>query len=187
MIGTHTARLVHTSDLDWETRGAARQLVFKGFDGNVSEDDWEHCLGGMHALVWYHGALIAHAAVVQRRLLHGDRVLRTGYVEGVVVDNDWRRYGLGKALMDAVEQVLRGAYELGALSVGHEVAPFYIARGWAPWTGPTQAMTANGIAARGSGAGFPQAGDDGVHVLPISVELDVNSPLTCDWRNGALW
>jgi aminoglycoside 2'-N-acetyltransferase I len=55
------------------------------FKGEFSEDDWDHALGGMHALVHYHGALIAHAAVVQRRLISRGTPLRAGYLEGVAV------------------------------------------------------------------------------------------------------
>jgi aminoglycoside 2'-N-acetyltransferase I len=107
--GVHTARLVHTADLDNETRDDARQMVIEAFAGEFSDADWEHTLGGMHALICHHGALIAHAAVVQRRLLYRDTALRCGYVEGVAVREDWREQGLARALMDAVEQVLRGA------------------------------------------------------------------------------
>ena len=55
------------------------------FEGEFTEQDWEHALGGIHALVWDGDALVGHAAVVQRRLLHGGRALRAGYVEGVGV------------------------------------------------------------------------------------------------------
>ena len=48
----------------------------------------------MHALIFDHGALIAHAAVVQRRLLYRETALRCGYVEGVAVREDWRGQGL---------------------------------------------------------------------------------------------
>ena len=72
----HTARLVHTSDLDDETREDARRMVIDAFaDGEVdfTDADWEHALGGMHALICHRGALIAHGAVVQRRLIHRRR------------------------------------------------------------------------------------------------------------------
>ena len=86
-----TARLVHTADLDNETRDDARRMVIDAFAAASSSDaDWEHALGGMHALICHHGALIAHAAVVQRRLLYRDSALRCGYVEGVAVREDWR-------------------------------------------------------------------------------------------------
>ena len=116
-------------------------MVFEAFDGMFSEADWEHALGGMHALICQHGALIAHASVVQRRLIYRDTALRCGYVEAVAVREDWRGQGLGTAVMDAVEQVLRGAYQLGALSSGDDPArQMYLSRGWlgagAAWPTP---------------------------------------------------
>ena len=89
----HTARLVHTADLDNETREDARRMVIDAFGGEFTDADWEHALGGMHAMICHHGALIAHAAVVQRRLLYRDTALRCGYVEGVAVREDWRGQG----------------------------------------------------------------------------------------------
>lgn len=41
-------------------------MVTGAFAGDFTETDWEHTLGGMHALIWHHGAIIAHAAVIQR-------------------------------------------------------------------------------------------------------------------------
>ena len=89
--------------------------------------------------------LIAHASVVQRRLLYDGRALRTGYVEGVAVRPDQRRRGFGAAVMDGVEQVIRGAYDLGALGATDEGAALYTARGWQRWEGPTSALTPDGI------------------------------------------
>ena len=94
--GVHTARLIHTADLDNETREDARRMVIDAFGGEFTDADWEHALGGMHALICHHGALIAHAAVVQRRLLYRDSALRCGYVEGVAVREDWRGQGLAQ-------------------------------------------------------------------------------------------
>ena len=120
-------------------------MVIDAFRGEFTDVDWEHALGGMHALIFDHGALIAHAAVVQRRLLYRDTALRCGYVEAVAVREDWRGQGLAGAVMDAVEQVLRGAYQLGALSVSEQAGPIYMARGWLPWQGPTSVLAPAGL------------------------------------------
>jgi aminoglycoside 2'-N-acetyltransferase I len=176
----HTARLIHTADLDNETREDARRMVIEAFGGDFTEADWEHSLGGMHAMISQHGALIAHAAVVQRRLLYRNSALRCGYVEGVAVREDWRGQGLAHALMDAVEQVLRGGYQLGALSSSEAGRNMYTARGWLPWRGPTSVLSPTGIR--------PTPDDDGtVYVLPVSVELDTSDAITCDWRDGDVW
>jgi hypothetical protein len=101
-------------------------------------------LGGVHALVWDDAEFIGHASVVQRRLLHSGRALRAGYVEAVGVRADPRRRGHAAALMDAVERVARGGYDLGALASSHSAVDFYAARGWRRWQGPKSALTPAG-------------------------------------------
>jgi aminoglycoside 2'-N-acetyltransferase I len=171
--GIYTARLVHTADLDNETREDARRMVIEAFAGEFSDADWEHALGGMHALISQHGALIAHAAVVQRRLLYR-----------VAVREDWRGQGLAHALMDSAEQVLRGAYQLGALSVSEAGRHMYTSRGWLAWRGPTSVLAPAGVTRTPDD-------DNGLFVLPVGLpndlELDTTAEITCDWRGGDVW
>lgn len=176
----HTARLIHTADLDNETREGARDMVVEAFDGDFSDADWEHALGGMHALIWRHGLLIAHAAVVQRRLLHNGTALRCGYVEAVAVREDWRGQGLGSAVLDAVEQVIRGAYQLGALSSSAPAQEMYTARGWLRWRGTTSVLSPTGLVRTPDD-------DDSLFVLPVTVEVDDTAEISCDWRAGDVW
>jgi aminoglycoside 2'-N-acetyltransferase I len=173
-------RTAHTADLDAATLMAARALLDEVFGDDLTDHDWEHTLGGVHALVWEGDELIGHAAVVQRRLLHRGRALRTGYVEGVAVRANRRRRGHGEAMMDALERVVRGAYEVGALGATDEGADLYTARGWKRWQGPTSVLTPTGIRRTEE--------DDGcVYVLPVGVPLDLSAELTCDWRDGDVW
>src|SRR5215217_8635800 len=104
-------RVSHTADLSRATLDAVRALLDAVFEGEFGDDDWEHTLGGVHALVWDGGEAIGHGAVVQRRLLYEGRALRTGYVEGVGVRADRQRRGHGAAVMTALERVIRGAYD----------------------------------------------------------------------------
>jgi aminoglycoside 2'-N-acetyltransferase I len=110
-----TVRVAHTADLDSSSLSAARALLDGAFEDEVTEHDWEHALGGIHALAWDGEELMGHASVIQRRLIHAGRALRTGYVEGVAVRADRRRRGHGSAMMEALERVIRRGYELGAL------------------------------------------------------------------------
>jgi aminoglycoside 2'-N-acetyltransferase I len=179
----HTARLVHTSDLDGETREDARRMLLDAFaDGEVdfTDADWEHALGGMHALICVRGALVAHGAVVQRRMIHQGAALRCGYLEAVAVREDWRGQGLAMAVMDALEQVLRGAYQLGALSSSEAGRHIYASRGWLPWQGPTSVLAPSGVAPTPDD-------DDAVFVLPLDAELDTGGEITCDYRDGDPW
>ena len=181
----HTARLIHTSDLDAETLQHAQALLVEAYGGAFTDADWEHTLGGMHALIAQRGTLIAHGAVVQRRLIYHGTALRCGYVEGVAVQEHWRGQGLGHAVMDALEQVIRGAYQLGALSASGAGETLYRPRGWLRWPGPTSVLTPDGV--------VRTPDDDGtvfvlpVGVLPVGVELETGADLLCDWRDGDVW
>jgi aminoglycoside 2'-N-acetyltransferase I len=174
-----SVQTAHTADLEPATLAAARALLYDVFD-DMTEHDWEHSLGGVHAMAWEDDELVGHAAVVQRRLLHGGRALRTGYVEGVAVRADQRRRGLGAAMMDALERVIRGAYDLGALGATDEAAALYAGRGWRQWQGPSSALTPEGIRRTDDD-------DGGIYVLPGAVPLDLDGELTCDWRDGDVW
>ncbi|MGD3109716.1 GNAT family N-acetyltransferase [Streptomyces sp. YGL11-2] len=178
---SHTAdvRLAHTSDVDTATLKAARALLYDVFDDMTSED-WEHSLGGLHALVHEGSELIGHASVVQRRLLHNGRALRCGYVEGVGVRADRRGRGHGAAMMGALERVIRNAYDLGALGASDEATAFYAARGWQLWRGRSWAFTPDGIRRTPDEDGW-------LYVLPASAPLDLDADLTCDWREGDVW
>lgn len=159
-------------------------MVIEAFDGEFTDADWENTLGGMHAVICWRGALIGHAAVVQRRLYYRDVVLRCGYVEGVAVREDERGQGLGSALLDAVEQVIRGGYHLGALSANEVGRPVYTGRGWLAWRGPTSVLSPDGPTRTPD--------DDGTvmvlpSALPPGVDLDSAAPITCDWRAGDVW
>ena len=171
--------IAHTADLDPVTLRSVRGLLDAAFDG-LDEHDWEHCLGGMHVLVHSEGEVVGHGCVVQRRLLHRGQALRAGYVEGVAIRPDRQGRGHGRAVMAELERLIRGGYELGALSTTEQGAGFYAARGWQLWRGPTSALTP---------AGTERTPDDdgGVFVLAVTAALDLDAELTCDYRDGDLW
>ena len=172
--------IAHTADLDAAALGAARSLLDGVFGDDMTAEDWEHALGGIHALAWEDGELVAHASLVMRRLLHGGRALRAGYVEGVAVRAGRRRRGLGAAVMAPLERIVGAAYDLGALGSTEEAAAFYAARGWRRWAGPTSALTPAGVVRTPDD-------DGGVHVLEAAAALDLSGELTCDWRDGDVW
>jgi|RhiMetdeSRZDD1v2_1073273.scaffolds.fasta_scaffold550992_3 aminoglycoside 2'-N-acetyltransferase I len=178
VVMTHVT-VTHTADLDQATLAAARALLYEVFD-DMESDDWEHSLGGMHAVAWDGPDLIGHAALIQRRLLHAGRALRAGYVEGVAVRADRRRRGLGAAMMAELERVARSAYDVAALGATDQAVPFYTGRGWLAWRGPTSALTPTGV--------VRTTEDDGaVFVLPLAAVLDLDGEITCDWRDGDVW
>lgn len=173
-------QLVHTAWLRCGDLDAVRGLLRDCFD-DLTEPDVEHALGGLHAMVWDGGELVAHGSVVMRRLLHGGRALRCGYVEAVAVRADRRRQGHGSAVVARLEQVVRGAYDVGALGATDEAVPLYTGRGWVSWRGTTSVVHPDG--------GLRRTPDDdgGVYVLPVTAALDLDGDLACDWRDGDVW
>jgi aminoglycoside 2'-N-acetyltransferase I len=173
-------RTAHTAFVEPSVLRAARALLDDVFAGEMTDADWEHALGGIHAFAWEGDALIGHASVIQRRLWLCGRALRTGYVEGVGVRSDRRRRGVAAALLEPLEQVIRRAYDLGALGSTEMARGFYEARCWRLWRGPSSALTPRGIE--------PTADDDGgIYVLPVSLALDLSSEITAEWRDGDAW
>lgn len=170
----------HTAYVEPPVLRTARALLDDVFAGEMTDADWEHALGGIHALAWEDGVLIGHASVIQRRLWLGGRALRTGYVEGVGVRADRRRRGVGAALMEPLEHVIRRAYDLGALGSTDMAMGFYAARGWQRWQGPSSALTPRGIERTPDD-------DGGIYVLPVSVQLDLTAAIAADWRDADVW
>ncbi|GGS96282.1 GNAT family N-acetyltransferase [Streptomyces cinerochromogenes] len=171
---TPRLRLAHTADLGPAELRRVRALLDDAFDGDFSDADWDHGLGGMHVLVQDARGLAAHGALVMRRVRHAGRWLRTGYVEAVAVRADVRRTGLGGRVMAELERVIDRAYDLGALSASDEGALLYAARGWQRWPGQVHALSPDGVVR------LPEE-EGGVYLRGA---LDPAGELVLDWRDG---
>ncbi|MFF5315376.1 GNAT family N-acetyltransferase [Streptomyces massasporeus] len=172
-------RTAHTADLSPAELDAVRGLLDAAFEGDFGDEDWDHGLGGMHALVHDDSGLAAHGAVVMRRVRHGGRWLRAGYVENVAVRADARRGGLGGRVMAELERVVDRAYDLGALSASDDGARLYTSRGWEPWTGRVHALSPR--------EGIVRLPDEegGTYVrTALAGFLDPAHELVFDWRDG---
>lgn len=174
-------RTVVTADLTAAETTRLRTFLDDAFGGGFGDDDWSHALGGVHVLATVDGVLAAHASVVGRQVLVGGHTLRTGYVEAVATGAPWRGRGLGSRVMEPVERLVTGGFELGALAASEDGARLYEQRGWLRWPGPLAALTPQGVV---------PTPDEEVFVLrtpATPVALDPASTLTCDWRRGDLW
>ena len=160
---------------------ALRALLHAAFAGDFSDDDWEHSLGGIHAIIEDDSGIVAHGAVVPRVLDVGTLQLTVGYVEAIAVRPDRQHAGLGTAIMRALNDVIARNHALGVLSTGEWA--FYERLGWERWRGQTWVRHADGRRQR------TPDDDDGVMMLrtPRTPPLDLSAPLTCDWRPGDVW
>ncbi|MFI8292372.1 GNAT family N-acetyltransferase [Streptomyces sp. NPDC085614] len=174
-----TVRTAPTHAVGAERLRAVRGMLDDAFDGDFSDEDWDHALGGVHAWIEDGRGVVAHGSVVMRRVRYRGRSYRVGYVEGVAVRADRRRKGLGGAVMAELERVIDGTYPFGALSASDEGAALYRARGWEVWGGRIQVLGPDGVVDLPEEAGStflrPAAGG----VLPAPA-----APLVFDWRDG---
>lgn len=149
-------------------------------DGEFSDDDWASATGGTHFLLEIDSTIVSHASVVDRVLETGGRELQTGYVEAVATGPEHQRRGYATEVMRAVGSFIDERYELGALDTG--LTAFYESLGWEPWRGPTHVRTERGV------IGTPD--EDGLVMIrrtPTTPGLDLDAPISCDWRPGDVW
>ena len=183
-VTTELSLLVgHTAEFATPMLAACRLLLDVVFD-DMTDHDWEHSLGGLHAVAIHGNRVVGHASVIQRRVIHQGRAWRAGYVEGVGVHPRWQRCGIGSRLMAPLERIITAAYDLGALGATDEARTMYEHHDWKLWGGPTSALTPSGITPT------PDE-DDCIYVLPASGAfaqvVDFTGELTCDWRDGDVW
>jgi aminoglycoside 2'-N-acetyltransferase I len=177
-------RRLPTDRLTPEELAQIRDLLWAAFppgEEEFSENDWQHAVGGQHFIAEVDGAIGSHASVVERELHVGGHPVRTGYVEAVATSPKLQGRGLGSAVMEAVNAHIVADYELGALGTGAHA--FYERLGWQTWRGPTFVRT--------DGGQRRTPDEDGdILVLPTPTSptpLDLDAPLSCDWRPGDVW
>jgi aminoglycoside 2'-N-acetyltransferase I len=178
--GNGLVRSALTSELPAATLDAIHALMVSGFEGDFSDDDWTHTIGGRHFFIEQRGSVLSHAAVVPRPIEVSSHPFRTGYVEGVATHPERRHEGLGSGVMSAAFDHIRSAYELGAL--GTDVFEFYARLGWERWQGPTFVRESEGLV---------HTKDDDGYVMVLrfgpSETVDLTAPISCDARPGDDW
>lgn len=135
---------------------------------------------GLHALGHVDGRLVTHAMIVTRTLATPNHpALRTAYVELVATQPSAQGRGYASRLLRALETPM-AEWEVGALSPSD--AGFYARLGWEMWRGP--------LAVRAPGGLEPSPPDEEVMIrrLPLTpADLDLDEPLSVEWREGELW
>jgi aminoglycoside 2'-N-acetyltransferase I len=157
-----------------------RSMLDAAFDGDFSDDDWNHAKGGTY--VWLAGphGVISHASIVERPLVCSGHSLNAGYVEAVATVATLRHQGYGTVVMTHINDLIRQRYALGALSTGSHA--FYSALGWERWRGATLVETLHGRERTPD--------DDGsVMILRTSrtPRLNLDEEIVCASRPGDVW
>jgi aminoglycoside 2'-N-acetyltransferase I len=162
---------------------SVRALLWAAFgDGEdaMTEDDWQHAMGGVHFLARKDGEIVAYASVADRRLEIDGRPLWAGYVEAVATAVDRQGRGIGSQLMREVNSYIGDRFELGGLATGRH--SFYERLGWITWKGETWVRTADGPCRTPDEDGY-------VLVLPTPAtpELNLTASISCFARSGDAW
>ena len=179
-------RRLTTPELSPDEVVAIRSILWAAFDDPdepdeaFTEHDWQHGLGGTHVVADLEGRVVAHGSVVAREIHVGSRPLAAGYVESVATRPDLQRTGLGTAVMRELGAIIGERYEAGFLGTGE--LDFYRRLGWESWRGPLSVRTTGGDQRTPDEDGFVM-----VLRMPISPPLDLDAPLSCDWRPGDVW
>jgi aminoglycoside 2'-N-acetyltransferase I len=179
-------RRLTTPELTPPEIAAIRAILWAAFDDPdepdeaFTEHDWEHGLGGVHVIAERDGRIVAHGSVVDRDLRVAGRRIAAGYVESVATEPGLQRTGLGSAVMGEIGAIIGERYEAGFLGTGEHA--FYERLGWRTWRGPLSVRTADGERRTPDEEGY-------IMVLRTasSPPLDLDAPLSCDWRPGDVW
>ena len=177
MGALHTAA---TAALPRDLQRDIRMLLNTAFDGDFTDDDWEHALGGVHVWAEHAGHIVSHGSLVERTLECDGRTLRVGFVEAVATAASHRRRGYGSRVMREIGLLIAQKHPLGVLSTG--AYAFYETLGWERWRGQT-------FVDGPSGRTRTPDDDDDIMILRSSrsPRLDLDGEIVCDWRRGDVW
>ena len=131
-----------------------------------------------HVLGRYHGKLVTQALWVTRWIQYpGFLPWRTAYVEAVATDARYRNRGFASLVMKRIAGEIK-VFDVGGLSTSS--FGFYSRLDWILWRGP--------LSVRKNDKLIPTP-DDTVMVLslPKTPRIDIDKPLSIEWREGELW
>lgn len=131
-----------------------------------------------HLLGFLDSTIVSHAMWVLRRLQPGGGpCLRAAYVEMVATEPRFQGRGFATALMRRVAGAI-DTYDLGGLCPAD--TELYARLGWVFWRGPLFIRSPEGM--------IPTP-EERIMILPLSKTppLNLDAPLSAEWREGELW
>jgi aminoglycoside 2'-N-acetyltransferase I len=173
--------VVDSDRIDPETRAQLQELWDRAFGDRFSADDADHAYGGVHVLARAGGRVLAHASAVPRSIRFGEQPWRTvGYVEAVAVDPEHQGRGLGRSVMERLEDEIAARWPTALLSTGRATG-FYERLGWERWQGLSYTRTRTGTVLDGEHGGLMVLRPDPALVPDLSVDV------VCEDRPGDAW
>jgi aminoglycoside 2'-N-acetyltransferase I len=177
MTPTLTIKQVPSADLGANRMDEVRRLCDVAY-GEASGPYFEAIGAGVHLLGLREGELVSHLMWVTRWLEpEGSRPLKAAYVEQVATRPTEQGRGYATSLLEALAPRLSD-FELGALCPATDGV--YLRVGWRYWRGP--------LFVRQEGSLIPTPEERVmILVLPWTPVLNLDAPLSVEWRPGDVW
>ncbi|HEY0735134.1 MAG TPA: GNAT family N-acetyltransferase [Herpetosiphonaceae bacterium] len=179
LLGHLRVEVVLTTTLDAAQRAAIVRLCTAAFAQDFGALFDLVPVTASHMLVRLDDILIGHTAWMPRWLQPGEQPpLRTAYVDAVATLPAYQGRGIGSAMMQRLADQIQD-YELGGLATSR--VAFYERLGWELWRGPLSARTSQGS---------QRTPNEQVMILRLPKtppHLDLDLPLSVEWRAGSVW
>jgi len=169
---------VSDSELVSLTEVNLRALLADAFEGDFSQEDWEHTNGGLRFLGYLGAELVANGSVIKRNVRIDEEDLKIGYVEGLAVAPLYWRRGFGSKLMSEITSYCKTEFRISMLSTGEK--DFYRKLGWLDFEGDSYVFR-NGVEVRTADE------DEVLMYLPRSVGSLSLAKVVCEAREGDDW
>lgn len=171
-------QLVSSRLISGRVREAILSLCNRAYQENM-ESLFETFAAESHILGYHDDILVSHALWVTRYLQAGTNpIMRTAYIEAVATDPNFRNRGFAASIMKQLIGEIQD-YELAALSPFR--VEYYERLGWELWHGP--------LFIRRNEQLLTSPADEQVMIfrLPRTPALDLDAPLSVEWRPGEVW
>ena len=133
-----------------------------------------------HVLARCRDKLVSYVCWVTRWLqINEGPLLKTAYIEGLATDSDYRHRGFALQVVRRAMAEVQG-FDIAATSTG--LNDFFSSLRWQVWQGPLYCRKGQEL--------ISMPGEQGcvmVFPLPKSPPLDLNQPLSIEWRELEPW
>ena len=166
-------------DLNQSIEADLLKLMSDAFEGDFSDEDWQHTHGGIRFLGYLGNELIGHGAVISRSMKVDGEETKVGYVEAIAIDPRHWRQGYGSRLISEITLYCRSQFSFSMLSTGERA--FYRKYGWLDFEGESFIL-------QGEDEVRSKEEDEGLMYL-FGIDAVVQAPrkIVCDFRAGDAW
>jgi aminoglycoside 2'-N-acetyltransferase I len=133
-----------------------------------------------HVVGYLGDRIVCHALWLTRWLQVGDGpMLRTAYVEAVATEPEYQRKGYATAVMTLLAESVTD-YDLAGLCPDDRAVQLYLRLGWQFWRGPLAIREPQGLTPTPTEWLM-------VLILPQTPDIDLDAPISAEWRPLDLW